>query len=116
MMYLAPRSLCFNHQGHDVLSLFLHHFSAGVAIQLAMMVCSDDREPEKSKGPIPFHLVPALVRSLSSDHYVADEGNIVYYQKVHTSSLGSAQYCVPTRRLGCVPRARMEPVHSNMPS
>jgi hypothetical protein len=39
------------------------------------------REPEKSKGPVPFHLVPPLVRSLSSDHFVADEGNIVYYQK-----------------------------------
>ena len=39
------------------------------------------RVPEKSKGPIPFHLVSHLVRSFQSDHYVADEGDVVYYQK-----------------------------------
>lgn len=37
------------------------------------------REPRKS-GPIPFHLVPNLVKSLSRDHYVSDTGDIVYYQ------------------------------------
>ena len=39
------------------------------------------REPEKSKGPIPFHLLRPLIRSFSEDHYVADTGSIVYYQK-----------------------------------
>ena len=39
------------------------------------------REPEKSKGPIPLHLLKPLVRSFGEDHYVADTGNIVYYEK-----------------------------------
>ena len=48
--------------------------------------CTDEdailrREPEASKGPIPFHLVSALVRSFSQDHFVDDTGDVVYYQK-----------------------------------
>ena len=39
------------------------------------------REPEPSKGPIPFHLVKALSRSFSQDHFVDDTGDVVYYQK-----------------------------------
>lgn len=38
------------------------------------------REPEPSKGPIPFHLVGPLIKSFKTDHYVADEGDIVYYE------------------------------------
>lgn len=37
------------------------------------------REPKKS-GPIPFHLMKSLVRSLSQDHFVSDTGEIVYYE------------------------------------
>ncbi|KAI7983421.1 hypothetical protein LOK49_LG15G01225 [Camellia lanceoleosa] len=37
------------------------------------------REPKKS-GPIPFHLVSYLVRSIKQDHYVSDTGEVVYYQ------------------------------------
>ncbi len=40
------------------------------------------REPRKAEGPLPLHLVEPLVRSFQSDHYVADEGDIVYYQRV----------------------------------
>ena len=40
------------------------------------------REPKKAEGPLPLHLVEPLVRSFQSDHYVADEGDIVYYQRV----------------------------------
>lgn len=39
------------------------------------------REPEKSKGPIPFHLVKPLVDSFNNDHVVPDEGEVVYYKK-----------------------------------
>lgn len=39
------------------------------------------REPEKSKGPIPVHLVKPLVESFQNDHVVPDEGEIVYYKK-----------------------------------
>jgi omega-3 fatty acid desaturase (delta-15 desaturase) len=38
------------------------------------------REPEKS-GPVPIHLLPVLTKSFSEDHFVADQGDIVYYQK-----------------------------------
>ncbi|KAL6988514.1 stearoyl-CoA 9-desaturase [Sarracenia purpurea var. burkii] len=37
------------------------------------------REPKKS-GPIPFHLINYLVRSIKRDHYVSDMGDIVFYQ------------------------------------
>eukprot|EP00245_Coleochaete_scutata_P002028 TRINITY_DN125_c0_g1_i1.p1 TRINITY_DN125_c0_g1~~TRINITY_DN125_c0_g1_i1.p1 ORF type:complete len:472 (+),score=58.33 TRINITY_DN125_c0_g1_i1:109-1416(+) len=38
------------------------------------------REPEKS-GFLPFHLLRHLIKSFKSDHFVANEGNVVYYQK-----------------------------------
>lgn len=37
------------------------------------------KEPKKS-GPLPFHLVGTLVKSMRRDHYVSDTGDIVYYQ------------------------------------
>ncbi|XP_054783712.1 omega-3 fatty acid desaturase, chloroplastic-like isoform X2 [Prosopis cineraria] len=37
------------------------------------------REPKKS-GPLPFHLIGELIRSLKKDHYVPDHGDVVYYQ------------------------------------
>lgn len=37
------------------------------------------REPEQS-GPLPFHLIGSLMRSLKNDHYVSDTGDVVYYQ------------------------------------
>jgi omega-3 fatty acid desaturase (delta-15 desaturase) len=39
------------------------------------------REPVKSDGPLPLHLIAPLKRSLTEDQFVADEGDIVYYQK-----------------------------------
>lgn len=38
------------------------------------------REPKKS-GPLPFHLLGSLIRSMKQDHYVSDTGDVVYYQK-----------------------------------
>ncbi|GFR39618.1 hypothetical protein Agub_g81 [Astrephomene gubernaculifera] len=38
------------------------------------------REPVKSPGPIPTHLIEPLVRSFGNDHFVADQGNIVFYE------------------------------------
>ncbi|KAK4342542.1 hypothetical protein RND71_038358 [Anisodus tanguticus] len=37
------------------------------------------REPKQS-GPIPFHLIKDLSRSMKQDHYVSDYGEIVFYQ------------------------------------
>lgn len=37
------------------------------------------REPKKS-APLPFHLIGTLLKSMKRDHYVSDDGDIVYYQ------------------------------------
>ncbi|PON86591.1 Fatty acid desaturase [Trema orientale] len=37
------------------------------------------REPKKS-GPLPFHLLGSLIKSMKKDHYVSDTGDVVYYQ------------------------------------
>ncbi|WOL06334.1 chloroplast omega-3 fatty acid desaturase 7 [Canna indica] len=37
------------------------------------------REPERS-GPLPLHLFGILMRSLRVDHFVSDEGDLVFYQ------------------------------------
>jgi acyl-lipid omega-3 desaturase len=39
------------------------------------------REPEPSPGPLPLHLIAPMVRSFGKDHFVEDEGDIVFYQK-----------------------------------
>ncbi len=39
------------------------------------------REPVKSPGLLPTHLLEPLIRSFGRDHYVEDEGDIVYYKK-----------------------------------
>lgn len=51
------------------------------------------REPKKS-GPLPFHLIGDLIRSLRKDHFVSDTGDVVYYQtdsKHKSSSSASKQ-------------------------
>jgi hypothetical protein len=37
------------------------------------------REPQRSPGPLPLHLVPLLARSLQQDSYVPDKGDVVFY-------------------------------------
>lgn len=37
------------------------------------------REPDKS-GPLPLHLLEILAKSIKKDHYVSDEGDVVYYK------------------------------------
>ncbi|BFI31024.1 acyl-lipid omega-6 desaturase (Delta-12 desaturase) [Marchantia polymorpha subsp. ruderalis] len=37
------------------------------------------RVPEKS-GPLPVHLITTVMKSFSEDHFVSDEGEIVFYQ------------------------------------
>jgi hypothetical protein len=44
------------------------------------------REPQKSAGPLPLHLIGVLLRSLRVDHFVSDHGDVVYYQTDHTLS------------------------------
>jgi hypothetical protein len=40
------------------------------------------REPVKSPGLFPTHLIEPLIRSFSHDHFVAETGNIVFYQVI----------------------------------
>ena len=46
------------------------------------------REPQKSQGPFPMHLLEPLRRSFAEDHYVSDTGDVVYYQQ--DRDIGSA--------------------------
>ena len=68
---------------HDhVVSLQMPHYHLEEATEAVKPVLGAYyREPMASKGPIPFHLLEPLARSFKEDHYVADEGDIVYYQK-----------------------------------
>jgi len=43
------------------------------------------REPTKSADGTPSHLFSNLFRSFSNDHYVSNEGDMVFYQKGHTA-------------------------------
>jgi omega-3 fatty acid desaturase (delta-15 desaturase) len=48
------------------------------------------REPKKS-GPLPFHLIGDLIRSMARDHYVSDTGDVVYYQTDSQVSRSSSE-------------------------
>lgn len=41
------------------------------------------REPTKSKDGLPTHLFSNLFRSFKNDHFVSDQGDMVFYQKGH---------------------------------
>jgi len=38
------------------------------------------RTPDPSPGPIPTHLFGVLTKSFAQDHYVADTGDVVFYE------------------------------------
>ncbi|XP_042040647.1 omega-3 fatty acid desaturase, endoplasmic reticulum-like [Salvia splendens] len=77
----------FNKIHHDIGTHVIHHLFPQIphyhlveATREAKRVLGNYyREPRKS-GPVPFHLIPTLLKSLSRDHYVSDNGDIVYYQ------------------------------------
>lgn len=50
-------------------------------VAVILVPVSAPREPVKSEGPLPLHLIEPLKRSLTEDKFVADSGNIVFYQK-----------------------------------
>lgn len=76
-----------NNIHHDIGTHVIHHLFPQIphyhlieATEAARPVLGEYyREPKKS-GPIPFHLIADLIKSLKHDHYVSDEGEIVYYQ------------------------------------
>ncbi|KAM7279913.1 hypothetical protein ACFE04_007047 [Oxalis oulophora] len=77
----------FNNIHHDIGTHVIHHLFPQIphyhlveATEAAKHVLGKYyREPKKS-GPVPFHLIENLVRSLSEDHYVSDTGGVVFYQ------------------------------------
>ncbi|RZS10493.1 hypothetical protein BHM03_00041735 [Ensete ventricosum] len=89
-----------NNIHHDIGTHVVHHLFPqiphynlveAVSIQSTLVIIHDDtkaakpvlgkyyREPEKS-WPLPVHLFGILLRSLRVDHFVSDEGDVVYYQ------------------------------------
>ncbi|VAH41657.1 unnamed protein product [Triticum turgidum subsp. durum] len=76
-----------NNIHHDIGTHVIHHLFPQIphyhlveATEAAKPVLGKYyREPDKS-GPFPFHLFGALARSMKSDHYVSDTGDIIYYQ------------------------------------
>ena len=78
----------FNEVHHDIGTHVVHHLfpviphyhlcEATAAVK--PLLGKYYREPEKS-GLVPLHLLPILIKSISEDHFVADEGDIVFYQK-----------------------------------
>ncbi|KAM7496437.1 hypothetical protein LguiA_020851 [Lonicera macranthoides] len=77
----------FNNIHHDIGTHVIHHLFPQIphyrlveATKAAKPVLGKYyREPKKS-GPIPFHLINNLVRSIHEDHYVSDTGEVVFYQ------------------------------------
>ncbi|KAL0293306.1 UNVERIFIED_CONTAM: Acyl-lipid omega-3 desaturase (cytochrome), endoplasmic reticulum [Sesamum radiatum] len=87
----------FNKIHHDIGTHVIHHLFPQIphyhlveATREAKRVLGKYyREPRKS-GPIPFHLIPSLVKSIQSDHYVSDTGDVVFYQ-TDTSHFSSSK-------------------------
>ena len=79
----------FNKIHHDIGTHVVHHLFPQIphynlveATEAAKPVFGEYyREPAKSPGPIPFHLVAPLIRSFRNDHFVDDEGDIVTYRQ-----------------------------------
>ncbi|KAK1415490.1 hypothetical protein QVD17_31272 [Tagetes erecta] len=76
-----------NNIHHDIGTHVIHHLFPQIphyhlieATEAAKPVLGKYyREPKKSQ-PLPFHLLGLLVSSMKRDHYVSDEGDVVYYQ------------------------------------
>ncbi|KAE8696516.1 Omega-3 fatty acid desaturase [Hibiscus syriacus] len=76
-----------NNIHHDIGTHVIHHLFSQIphyhlieATEAAKPVLGKYyREPERS-GPVPFHLIGNLITSLKKDHFVSDNGDVVYYQ------------------------------------
>lgn len=79
----------FNNIHHDIGTHVVHHLFSQMphynlieATEAVKPVFGKYyREPEKSKGPLPMHLIKTLFNSFKSDHYVDDKGDVVFYKK-----------------------------------
>ncbi|KAG0578484.1 hypothetical protein KC19_4G026300 [Ceratodon purpureus] len=78
----------FNKVHHDIGTHVVHHLFPAIphyhlceaTEAVKPLLGKYYREPERS-GAFPLHLIPILVKSFSEDHFVSDEGDVVFYQK-----------------------------------
>ncbi|KAL6995445.1 stearoyl-CoA 9-desaturase [Sarracenia purpurea var. burkii] len=77
----------FNNIHHDIGTHVIHHLFPQIphyhlieATEAAKPVIGKNYREPKKLGPIPFHLINYLVRSIKRDHYVSDTGDIVFYE------------------------------------
>jgi omega-3 fatty acid desaturase (delta-15 desaturase) len=78
----------FNNIHHDIGTHVIHHLFPQIphyhlveATKAAKPVLGKYyREPKKSAGLFPFHLIDNLMRSMHEDHYVNDTDEVVFYQ------------------------------------
>lgn len=78
----------FNKVHHDIGTHVVHHLFPAIphyhlekATEACKPVMGDYyRKVEPSPGPLPTHLIEPLIRSFKEDRFVADTGDIVYYQ------------------------------------
>lgn len=79
----------FNHIHHDIGTHVVHHLFPQIphynlieATEHVKPVLGEYyREPKPSSSPLPFHLIPCLIKSFRDDKYVDDTGDILYYKK-----------------------------------
>ncbi|KAG0578485.1 hypothetical protein KC19_4G026400 [Ceratodon purpureus] len=78
----------FNKVHHDIGTHVVHHLFPAIphyhlceaTEAVKPLLGKYYREPERS-GAFPLHLIPILVKSATEDQFVADEGDVVFYQK-----------------------------------
>ncbi|CDY36320.1 BnaA01g30980D [Brassica napus] len=77
-----------NNIHHDIGTHVIHHLSPQISHYHLVEEVSNlnkrlkgkyYREPDKS-GPLPLHLLRILAKGMKEDHYVRDEGDVVYYK------------------------------------
>ncbi|KAF8394908.1 hypothetical protein HHK36_018847 [Tetracentron sinense] len=76
-----------NNIHHDIGTHVIHHLFPQIphyhlveATKTAKHVLGKYYRAPKKSGPLPFHLIGNLTRSMKQDHYVSDTGDVVYYQ------------------------------------
>ncbi|XP_010558075.1 PREDICTED: temperature-sensitive sn-2 acyl-lipid omega-3 desaturase (ferredoxin), chloroplastic-like isoform X2 [Tarenaya hassleriana] len=76
-----------NNIHHDIGTHVIHHLFPQIphyhlieATEAAKPVLGKYYKEPKKSGPLPFHLLGSLIRSLRQDHFVSDTGDVVYYQ------------------------------------
>jgi len=83
----------FNKIHHDIGTHVVHHLFPAIphyhlceaTEAVKPLLGKYYREPQRS-GPIPLHLIPIMAKSFAEDHFVPDEGDVVFYQNKHTKT------------------------------